>query len=416
MNKNKKEFTADFLKSALSATEGKDTSGITYERIKDLINEEGIGKGLEPIESEKETKSFLSLMRSYREEKNFSYDTNKNYMALERALSRYERFVRYYDESRKDFTLDIDTLTSNDIEDLGDYLRNEKELSEEYPKKFESLLKEYPSVIEVSQRSPRLEGRGENSVRIMLRKLKTFFIWCNNHGYTTNRPFDKITIGGERYGTPYYLTIEERNKIAETDLQMAWDNTDDEKKKELKELATLTISNIIAQRDIFVFQCLIGCRVGDLLKLTQADVINNAIEYIPHKTLKKQQKTVRVPLNTRAMALVEKYKGVDNKGRLMPFISAQKYNKAIKAVLVLCGIDRQVTILNPITGKDEKQPLWKVASSHMARRTFIGNLYKKVQDPNLIGSMSGHAEGSKAFARYRDIDEDMKKKVVSLID
>jgi hypothetical protein len=39
-----------------------------------------------------------------------------------------------------------------------------------------------------------------------------------------------------------------------------------------------------------------------------------------------------------------------------------------------------------------------------------------VQDPNLIGSMSGHAEGSKAFVRYRDIDEDMKKNVVSLID
>ena len=52
----------------------------------------------------------------------------------------------------------------------------------------------------------------------------------------------------------------------------------------------------------------------------------------------------------------------------------------------------------------------------MARRTFIGNLYKKVKDPNLVGSLSGHKEGSKAFARYRDIDEDMKKELVSLLD
>ena len=28
----------------------------------------------------------------------------------------------------------------------------------------------------------------------------------------------------------------------------------------------------------------------------------------------------------------------------------------------------------------------------------------------------GHVEGSKAFARYRDIDEDIKKDLVSLLD
>ena len=75
-----------------------------------------------------------------------------------------------------------------------------------------------------------------------------------------------------------------------------------------------------------------------------------------------------------------------------------------------------VTILNPTTGQEEKRPLDEIASSHLARRTFIGNLYKKVKDPNLVGSLSGHKEGSKAFARYRDIDEDMKKELVSLID
>ena len=41
----------------------------------------------------------------------------------------------------------------------------------------------------------------------------------------------------------------------------------------------------------------------------------------------------------------------------------------------------------------------------MARRTFCGNLYKRVKDPDIVASMSGHKEGSKAFARYRVIDE-----------
>lgn len=75
-----------------------------------------------------------------------------------------------------------------------------------------------------------------------------------------------------------------------------------------------------------------------------------------------------------------------------------------------------VTILNPTTGKEEKRPINEVASSHMARRTFIGNLYKKVKDPNLVSSLSGHTEGSKAFARYREIDDEIKKEVVSLIE
>jgi len=58
----------------------------------------------------------------------------------------------------------------------------------------------------------------------------------------------------------------------------------------------------------------------------------------------------------------------------------------------------------------------EVASSHLARRTFCGNLYKKVRDPNLVGALSGHADGSKAFARYRDIDEEMKTELVKMLE
>ena len=75
-----------------------------------------------------------------------------------------------------------------------------------------------------------------------------------------------------------------------------------------------------------------------------------------------------------------------------------------------------MTVLNTVTGEEEKRPINEVASSHIARRTFIGNLYKKVKDPNLVGSLSGHAEGSKAFTRYREIDEDIKKELVNMIE
>lgn len=68
-----------------------------------------------------------------------------------------------------------------------------------------------------------------------------------------------------------------------------------------------------------------------------------------------------------------------------------------------------------MTGETEHKSIADIASSHMARRTFVGNLYKKVKDPNLVGKLSGHKEGSRAFARYRDIDDDMIKEMSELL-
>lgn len=74
-----------------------------------------------------------------------------------------------------------------------------------------------------------------------------------------------------------------------------------------------------------------------------------------------------------------------------------------------------VTVRNPVTGADEQKPINEIASSHMARRTFIGNLYKN-KDPELICSMTGHTKGSRSFTRYREIDEDIKIELVNLIN
>jgi len=52
----------------------------------------------------------------------------------------------------------------------------------------------------------------------------------------------------------------------------------------------------------------------------------------------------------------------------------------------------------------------------MKWQVAICNIYKKVKDPNLVSALSGHKEGSKAFRRYRDIDEEMKKDLVKLLD
>ena len=317
----------------------------------------------------------------------------RNFDVLVRALQRYEMFIRVSDKKRKDFMLDIDTLDNEMLTDIESYLRNEYTLLEEYPNVFRAI----PASVDVKRRSPKPQPRGNNTICALFNKLRAFFNWLNEKKITANNPFIGYEgIVTEKYGTPFYISLEERNQIADFDLSGH--------------------PQLAVQRDIFVFQCCIGCRVSDLMKLTSNNIINGAVEYIPQKTRNERQKVVRVPLNARALALVEKYEGVDKKGRLFPFISSQKYNDDIKEIFTLCGITRLVTVTDSVTGEEVQRPINEVASSHMARRTFVGNLYKQVKDPNLIASMSGHVEGSRAFNRYREIDDEVKREVVSLIE
>ena len=113
--------------------------------------------------------------------------------------------------------------------------------------------------------------------------------------------------------------------------------------------------------------------------------------------------------------MIAKYRDPDRES-LFPFNTEQDYNRKIKEAFRRAGLNRMVTVLDQQTRQEIQRPLYEVASSHMARRTFIGNIYKKVKDPNLVGALSGHKEGSRAFARYRTIDDDLKKEMIGFLD
>lgn len=306
-----------------------------------------------------------------------------NYRVILRGLQRYELYVRATKRGQKSYVLYVDDVTPDTLRDMWDFFENEYKYFELYPAIYESIPE---------KRTP--QPRGRNTLLDCFSRIRTFFYWCNDNKRSQNKPFDDFPLEECTYGTPYYITIDERNKIYATNI------------KRHPQLAI--------QRDIFVFQCLIGCRVGDLIKMTKGNLINGAIEYIPRKTKEGRPLTVRVPLNATAQEIVARYKNCEG-NKLLPFISEQKYNVAIKRIFKAAGLKRMVTVVNPTTREEEKRVLYEIASSHLARRTFVGNLYKQVKDPNLVGSLSGHKEGSKAFARYREIDDEMKKELVDLL-
>ena len=354
-------------------------------------------------EEEKEQNDFYFSFRKFLDVKNYSSTDEKNYETMIRMLRRFEMFqkVRFGD----DYALEFKTMNVDTIRDLERYVREEYK----YVAK-----KTYKFIFEAIPEKRMPDVRGANTIAKIMKRFRTFIKWCLKEGLLESDPFVGYEQKNPVYGTPYYITIEERSQIADTDILKAWEKLD---KEQQKSIAKSSLPQLAIQRDIFVFHCMIGCRVSDLVTLTPENVINDHISYIAKKTSRERVDAIEVPLNSIAKAILEKYwDGQRKTGPLLPFISPQKYNDSIKEIFLLCGITRNVTIWNSTTGKEEQHPLNEIASSHLARRTFIGNLYKKVQDPNMIGKLSGHVEGSKAFARYRTIDDDMKQNMVKMLE
>lgn len=304
-------------------------------------------------------RGFFDAWEAFAESRDVSGGRLKHYATVRDALQRFQKHRRA--------KLDLEAFTAEDLDAFRDFILEE----------------------------PGKEKRSRNYATDCLKIVRAFWRWCLERGLTKNDPFVGFKIGSAVYGTPYYLTIEERDALYKLDLGK--------------------YPRLEVVRDVFIFQCLTGCRYGDLARFRRGDVVDGVLTYIPRKTSEGRPVTVRVPLTATARAIVEKYDGLAG-AKLLPVRDNQTYNEAIKTVFEKAGLTRPVAVLNPVTRKEEKRPLCDVASSHLARRTFVGNLYKQVKDPALVGSLSGHAEGSRAFARYRDIDDDLKRQTVELLE
>lgn len=231
-----------------------------------------------------------------------------------------------------------------------------------------------------------------NTIGTYLNVLKTFTNFALKKKYTNINPFEGVDIDAGKYGKPIYISIEERDSLFDANI-------------EDKSLAVI--------RDIFVLQCLIGCRYGDLMRLRKSNIIDGCIQYINEKGKNSKVIVIRVPLGEKAKAIIHRYNFSD--GRLLPYKCLTEYDFELKNVFRSVGIKRNVTVTDELTGLDKQIPICDIASSHMARRCFIGGLYKKGVKNATIASMSGHVKDSKAFGRYYDIDQEDQETAIKLI-
>lgn len=322
-----------------------------------------------------------------------------SYENLAKVLVRYELLRKYLDSD--EFRLTPDEITSNDIEDIRKYLKEEYTLVNQYPSLYGNIDKAYQLPVKTRVNNNSVKKRGDNSIRQMLHHLSMVWNWLLRENITSNNPWSNVTIGAMVYSTPIYISNEERDHIANYDLSNE-------------------CQSLQETRDIFIFQSLVGCRVSDLNRLTEDNINGDFLEYIPYKTRHLSQRiTPRVPLVAQAKSILVRYadfRKKDPNRRLLPFKPISVYNLQIKQLFKICGITRTVSVIDCATGEVCMRHIDEIASSHMARRTFAGNIYSKVQDPNIVGKMTGHIEGSRAFARYRKIDDKVLLDAVKAIE
>ncbi len=213
------------------------------------------GSGKVPLEDESaeeknnQQKEFFDTFEHFVSIQKISLSRIRHYNVIIRALKRFA----IYSAQEVSFA----TLSSDLLRKFSKFLENEHKFVVEgkdgKPCIKDPLYKKaYKSVPEC--RFPK--QRGQNSIIGTMSRFHTFVRWSIKRGYMNRDPYDDYVIGTAIYGTPFYLTKEERNQLY---LAKFPDNP-----------------GLDVQRDIFVFQCFIGCRVGDLMKMTLAHRIGDS--------------------------------------------------------------------------------------------------------------------------------------------
>lgn len=375
------------------------TGGLfTFSNIKDaLLLEKQEQENVQRIKEENDQNVKLyEVIPEFVERRQLSHSRSKVYFTNGRLLARFEMFMQKTVD--KNFSLCLHDLTNDVIEEFRDYARNEANLKAEYPEIFNQILAKYPHSLGEHTRNRKIEVRGENYIIGILTNVRTIVNWCIECGKMKESPFKGVTIGSAVYAKPIYLTIEERNRLFDFDL------SDQHPMLQLV-------------RDRFLFQCLIGCRVGDIDSLTESHIQDGYLVYVPKKTSSVENpRQAVVPIQGKAKEIIQRYSENRNPtDPLLPVISDGDYNRRLKEVFTICGITRIVEDLNSKTRAKELRPLNEIVSSHMGRRTFIGAANSVLKDPNAVCEMSGHVPGSSAMRRYYNVERSQLDEAIAAI-
>ena len=319
----------------------------------------------------------------------------------------YPRFLRYIDEAHRDgvmgdgryaVALGKAAKLNRFLFIIGRPSMTVREFSSDKVLEFRQFIfdeykyvKLYPGLYpRGSGHRPPTKRMKESTAVHDLKLLQAFFEELENTDEIRRSPFRSISVEKRRiimhvmYDAPIYLKAEELKQVMATEVpaELQW------------------------VKDLFVLNCAIGCRISDLLRLTPEKVSVSEdgipyIHYIPMKTMKTQRVNSEVitPLIEPAIEIIQRT-GLKFVGQNLKY-EKQRYNKALRRLLEVCGIARTVSMYCPETRDNVYRPLFEVATSKLARKTHI-DMLNKVQINYYAAGL--HRAGSDAVFRYTSLE------------
>ena len=284
---------------------------VTPERLKNIF------LGLEEQEQ-----TIISFFDKYNDQYKLKVGTTSTHKTYTRYLLTRERLVEFMKQRYNLSDMPINEMTVSFIDEFYLYIRNNTECN-------------------------------HNSSLKFLQRFRTILYFAKNNGLSFNDPFGSFRFRYDKVNRGY---------LDQDELDILY----------TKKLPSARLSQV---RDIFIFSCYTGLAYIDIFELTE-DKIRRAFD--GHLWIMTKRRKTDVNTNVRLLdiplEILEKYKGKQKNGKVLPVISNQKINDYLEEIGDICGIEKKFTF-------------------HVARHTFASTIALGNDVPmESIQSMLGHAD------------------------
>jgi len=280
--------------------------------------------------------------------------------------------------------------------------------------RFETDFKNYCLDVELpkdKKTKKKSKGLSNNYVNKVLSNLKIFLSWCKDERIIDEVKKFKV-LKTIRNDVLVYLNTEEVKRMydyKDFDFPNTYNDVVLIKDKD-KNGNIIFRNNLEVVKDIFTFQCSVGCRWGDIHKMSVGMFKIEKGFFI--WTMDKTKDSVVVPENPISLGIFMKYsKSKSLTQKLFPSYSQPKFNKNIKKIGEILGfkrlVKREILVGGDIRKGTEKDVYtYELLSSHSGRRSFIKNLIDLgTMDNWSIMKLSGH-KTIRSFQKYVSVNKE----------
>ncbi|WP_373520851.1 site-specific integrase [Aquiflexum sp.] len=161
-------------------------------------------------------------------------------------------------------------------------------------------------------------------------------------------------------------------------------------KEELEKIEKFSspLNRLNVTKDLFIFICYTGIAYGDIMELSEKDVVKGQDQNLWIQTRRKKTSTpIKIPLLPKALWVIKKYENSELaqvNGKLLPRLSNQKMNSYLKEICQQCKIKKNLT-------------------SHVARHTFATTVTLSNGVPiETVSKLLGHTKmaTTQIYARF----------------